>query len=227
MSARILLVEDDPAVRTVVADMLHHAGYAVEIATNGCAAAGRLVDGFDLILMDVILPGLDGFALCRHARERGFDGAILMLTARREVEDRVAGLLSGADDYVGKPFEPPELLARVAALLRRVQREALLPVVRFRFGPVEVDFASGAVTRDGKPVELAPKELQLLRYLVNRRGTLVTREQALREVWSQQPFITPRTVDTHIAWLRQKLEPTPTAPKHILTVRGEGYRFEP
>ncbi|MBL8293300.1 MAG: response regulator transcription factor, partial [Bryobacterales bacterium] len=166
------------------------------------------------------------FAFCHQARERGFDGAILMLTARSQLEDRVTGLRTGADDYLTKPFEPPELLARVAALLRRVRKEALTPVMRFEFGRVVADFARGVVTREGEKLNLAAKELQLLRYLIDHRGQVVSRDQLLRDVWSQQPYITPRTVDTHIAWLRQKLEPSPQTPQHILTVRGEGYRFE-
>ncbi|HBY60740.1 MAG TPA: DNA-binding response regulator, partial [Solibacterales bacterium] len=131
-----------------------------------------------------------------------------------------------ADDYLGKPFEAPELLARVYALLRRVRKEDLTPVIRFEFGDVEVDFAANEVKRGGACVTLASKEMQLLRFLIDHRGQVVSRDQLLRSVWSRQPYITPRTVDTHIAWLRQKLEPDPQTPKYILTMRGEGYRFE-
>lgn len=227
MSARILVIEDEPAVRMIVVDLLRDAGYAVDECEDGTVAAQRLPDGFDLLIVDVMMPGeMDGFALCHNARERGFDGAILMLTARTRVEDRVEGLRTGADDYLTKPFEPPELLARVAALLRRVRRETLTPVMLFEFGDVKADFSRGAVTRAGERVNLAAKELQLLRYLIDNRGRVVTRDQLLRSVWSQQPYITPRTVDTHVAWLRQKLEISPQTPRHILTVRGEGYRFE-
>ena len=226
MTPKILLVEDEPSVRMIVADLLRDAGYAVQESSDGVTAIARIGEGFDLMVVDVMMPGLDGFAFCHKAREGGFDGAILMLTARTALEDRVKGLQTGADDYVAKPFEPPELLARVAALLRRVRKEALTPVLQFEFGQVKADFARGIVSREGRKVNLAAKELQLLRYLVDRRGKVVSREQLLRDVWSQQPYITPRTVDTHIAWLRQKLEPTPQTPQHILTVRGEGYRFE-
>jgi DNA-binding response OmpR family regulator len=226
MSARILLIEDEPEVRMIVADLLRDAGYSVEEAEDAESALARFGDGFDLLVVDVMLPGKDGLALCHEVRQRGFDGAILMLTARTRLEDRVAGLQTGADDYLGKPFESPELLARVCALLRRVRKGDLTPVMRFQFGDVEVDFAGNEVKRGGVRVILAAKETQLLRFLIDHRGQVVSRDQLLRSVWSRQPYITPRTVDTHIAWLRQKLEPDPQTPKHILTVRGEGYRFE-
>lgn len=226
MSARILVVEDEPAVRMIVGDLLRDAGYTVAEAPDGQNGLATLDRTFDLVIADVMMPGLDGFAFCQQARERGYDGAFLMLTARSALEDRVAGLRTGADDYVTKPFEPPELLARVTALLRRLRKEALTPVMQFEFGNTKVDFARSLVTRDGERVNLAAKELTLLRYLIDHRGQVVSREVLLRDVWSQQPYITPRTVDTHVAWLRQKLEPNPQTPRHILTVRGEGYRFE-
>jgi DNA-binding response OmpR family regulator len=143
------------------------------------------------------------------------------------VADRVRGLHIGADFYLTKPFDSTELLARIGALLRRVHKEQLTPVIRFRFGPVRVDFSRGEVYRNGKAISLAAKELQLLRYLIDHRGEVLSRERLLRVVWRLQPFITPRTVDTHIAWLRQKLEENPQSPRHILTARGEGYRFQP
>lgn len=226
MTPKILLVEDEPSVRMIVSDLLRDTGYAVDESPDAETAVTRLTEGFDLLMVDIMMPGMDGFAFCRTARERGFDGAILMLTARTALDDRVNGLRTGADDYVTKPFEPPELLARVAALLRRVRKETLTPVSLFEFGNVRADFTRGIVTRGGERINLAAKELQLLRYLVDHRGKVLSRDQLLRDVWSQQPYITPRTVDTHVAWLRQKLEPSPQAPQHILTVRGEGYRFE-
>ena len=226
MSARILLVEDEPSVRMIVADLLRDAGYLVEESEDGVTALERLDEGFDLMIVDVMLPGMSGFAFCHNVRERGYDGALLMLTARTSLEDRVEGLSTGADDYVAKPFQPPELLARVSALLRRVQKVTLTPVMCFEFGNVKADFAAGLVTREGEKVNLAAKELQLLRFLVDHRGQVVSREQLLKSVWSQVPYITPRTVDTHVAWLRQKLEAIPQSPRFIVTVRGEGYRFE-
>jgi two-component system alkaline phosphatase synthesis response regulator PhoP len=182
---------------------------------------------FDLLILDVMLPGLDGYALCDRVRQSGFDGAILMLTARAQVRDRVQGLQGGADDYLVKPFDSDELLARVQALLRRVQKESLTPVTRFTFGNVAVNFATSIVTRSDARVALTDKELHLLRYFINHRGRVLSRSEILQAVWPHQPFITARTVDVHVAWLRQKLEETPAMPRHILTVRGEGYRFQP
>lgn len=227
MSARILLVEDDPDVTLVVGDLLSGHGYDVTSAANGLAGLRHTsAASFDLLILDVMVPGLNGFELCDAVRQQGFDGGVLMLTARAEVADRVHGLHRGADDYLVKPFDSDELLARVRALLRRVHKETLTPVMRFAFGDVEVDFATSEVTRGGAAVALTDKELQLLRYLINHRGQVLSRSQILRALWPQQPFITARTIDVHVTWLRQKLEPTAGSPRHILTVRGEGYRFE-
>jgi len=225
-NSRILLVEDEPDIALVVADLLGAQGHTVETAGTGTDGVRMATDSrFDLLILDVMLPGMDGFAVCRAMREQGFDGGVLMLTARSQVADRVQGLQIGADDYLAKPFDPNELVARVTALLRRVGKEQLTPVLRFQFGAVRVDFSRPSVTRNGAAVSLAAKEMQLLRCLVDHRGQVLTREWLLGQVWSQQPFITPRTVDVHVAWLRQKLEEEPQTPKHILTVRGEGYRF--
>jgi two-component system alkaline phosphatase synthesis response regulator PhoP len=228
MSSRILLVEDAPDVQLVVADLLRGQGH--EVAVSGDGEEGlRLTSEqrFDLMILDVMLPGIDGFELCHTARERGFDGAILMLTARAQVDDRVEGLHTGADDYLIKPFDPKELLARVSALLRRVGKAPLTPVLQYRFGEVVVDFERREVLRAGVPVNLAAKELQLLRNLIDHRGQVMSRERLLTRIWQDQPFIGSRTVDVHIAWLRQKLENNPQSPRHIVTVRGEGYCFEP
>ncbi len=225
-NSRILLVEDEPDIALVVADLLGAQGHTVETAGTGPEGVRMATDSrFDLLILDVMLPGMDGFAVCRAMREQGFDGGVLMLTARSQVADRVQGLQIGADDYLAKPFDPNELVARVTALLRRVGKEQLTPVLRFQFGGVSVDFSKPSVTRNGVAVSLAAKEMQLLRCLIDHRGQVLTREWLLGQVWSQQRFITPRTVDVHVAWLRQKLEEEAQAPKHILTVRGEGYRF--
>ena len=225
-NSRILLVEDEPDIALVVTDLLVAQGHTVETAGTGPEGVRMATDSrFDLLILDVMLPGMDGFAVCRAMREQGFDGGVLMLTARSQVADRVQGLQIGADDYLAKPFDPNELLARVTALLRRVGKEQLTPVLRFQFGGVSVDFSKPSVTRNGVAVSLAAKEMQLLRCLIDHRGQVLTREWLLGQVWSQQPFITPRTVDVHVAWLRQKLEEEAQTPKHILTVRGEGYRF--
>lgn len=225
---RILLVEDEPDVQLIVSDMLRARDYEVLTASDGDAGLRMVFESgpFDLLILDVMLPGLNGFAICHLARQGGYDGAILMLTARFDVDDRVHGLQEGADDYVVKPFENKELLARVAALLRRVRKHELTPVLRFEFGAVIADFSRGEVTRNGESVALSIKELKLLRFLIDRRGQSVTREQLLASIWTEQPFITPRTVDVHVAWLRNKLEEDPRNPRFIQTVRGEGYRFE-
>ena len=149
-----------------------------------------------------------------------------MLTARSQIPDRVEGLRIGADDYLGKPFDPDELLARVNALLRRVHKAPLTPVERFQFEDVSVDFVRETVSKSGKAVDLSARELQLLRCLIDHRGEVMTREQILQRVWKEQRFITARTVDVHVAWLRQKIETEPQSPRHLLTVRGEGYVFE-
>ena len=228
MTSRILLVEDAPDVQLIVADLLR--GHGHEVVVSGDGGEGlRIAAGqtFDLMILDVMLPGLSGFELCRALRERGFAGAVLMLTARSQVDDRVQGLSTGADDYLIKPFDSRELVARVTALLRRLGKTPLTPVLQFRFGDVIVDFERREVSRRGSPVNLAAKELQVLRQLIDHRGQTLTRERLLSRVWHDQPFIGPRTVDVHIAWLRQKLEENPQTPRHIVTVRGEGYAFVP
>ena len=226
MSSRILIVEDEPGILLVIADLLRAEGHVVETASEGKAGLRLATEQkFDLLILDVMLPGLNGFEICHAVREQGFDGAILILTAKGQIRDRVHGLQTGADDYLVKPFNSDELVARVGALLRRVHKETLTPVMKLQFGNVTVDFSQMEFSKNGEPVSLAAKEAELLRLLINHRGQILTRELILKHVWSEQPFITERTVDVHIAWLRQKLEDAPESPKHILTIRGEGYRF--
>jgi two-component system alkaline phosphatase synthesis response regulator PhoP len=226
MSARILIVEDEPGILVIVSDLLQAAGHTVETAGDGVAGMRRASEEpFDLLILDVMLPGSSGLEICHAVREQGFDGAILILTSLGQVSDRVIGLRTGADDYLVKPFDSDELLARVSALLRRVHKEELTPVMRMEFGSVTADFAQNVFTKGGQPASLAAKEAELLRLLINHRGQVLSRDKILKQVWREQSFITPRTVDVHIAWLRQKLEDDPQSPKHIITVRGEGYRF--
>lgn len=226
MNPRILLVEDEPSVALTVSDLLAGEGYDVETAIDGPTGLKRAsAEPFDVVLLDIMLPGMNGLDVCRELRRLGKDVAVLMLTARGQLTDRVVGLKLGADDYLVKPFEPAELLARVEALLRRVRKSGLTPVKSFRFGDVEVDFERGDVRKRGRPIPLAAKELELLRYLVNHRGNVVSREELLESVWEYQPGVSSRTLDVHVAWLRQKLEDNPQTPQHIHTVRGVGYRF--
>jgi two-component system alkaline phosphatase synthesis response regulator PhoP len=226
MNSQILLVEDEPGLSLTVSDLLTAEGYHVDTAADGPTGLKKGAErGLDLIILDVMLPGKNGFDVCRELRQQGCDTAILMLTAKTQVMDRVVGLKLGADDYLAKPFDPAELLARVEALLRRVKKKGRPAVAQFEFASIEADFESGQVRRHGELVSLAAKELQLLRYLIDRRGTVVTREELLQDVWEYQSDVSSRTIDVHIAWLRQKLEDNPQNPKYIHTVRGVGYRF--
>ena len=228
MTARILLVEDAPDVQLIVMDLLRGHGHQVVVSGDGHEALRLAAEQqFDLMILDVMLPGKSGFEICRAARERGFDAGILMLTPRAQVDDRVEGLSTGADDYLIKPFDSKELLARVSALLRRQGKSPLTPVLQFQFGDVMVDFERRTVSRAGARVNLATKELLLLRQLIDHRGQVLSRERLLSRIWHDQPFIGSRTVDVHVAWLRQKLEDNPQVPRYIITVRGEGYSFSP
>ena len=228
MNSRILLVEDEPGLVLTVSDLLMNEGYDVDTAMDGEAGLLKATsEPYDLIILDVMLPKRNGLDVCRDLRQRGYDTAILMLTAKTQVVDRVVGLKLGADDYLTKPFDPSELLARVEALLRRVKKEGRAQVRSFAFGDVVVDFESGQVAKGGVPVPLASKEMQLLRYLVDRRGKVVTREELMQNVWEYQSDVNSRTIDVHVAWLRQKLEDNQQTPVHIHTIRGKGYRFAP
>jgi two-component system alkaline phosphatase synthesis response regulator PhoP len=226
MSSRILLIEDEPGLVLTLSDLLTAEGYAVETAMDGLRGLEKArTSQFDVIILDIMLPGKNGFDVCREIRQQGLDVAILMLTAKTQVADRVVGLKLGADDYLVKPFDSAELLARIEALLRRLRRENLAPVSRFQFANIQIDFEKGEVLKDGVPLNLAGKELQLLRYMVAHRGKVLTREELLERVWEYQPSVNSRTVDVHIAWLRQKLEDNPQYPRYIHTVRGVGYKF--
>ena len=228
MTSRILLVEDEPGLQLTLSDLLATEGHHVETAADGELGLSRASgEDFDLVILDVMLPKKTGFDVCRELRQRGIDTAILMLTARTQVADRVVGLKFGADDYLSKPFDPAELLARVEALLRRIQKDNRIPMKTFEFGEIHVDFERAELLKRGKHVSIAGKELQLLRYLIHHRGRVVPREELLQNVWEYSSDIASRTIDVHVAWLRQKLEDNPQNPKHIHTIRGKGYRFSP
>ena len=222
---RVLIVEDDPAILRGIADNMKFEGYEVFTAPDG-EAGSRLQRAHkpELIILDLMMPRLGGLELCRRLRGEGVQTPILMLTAKSEEADRIAGLDMGADDYVTKPFSVKELMARVRALLRRVKPEQNLPG-ELRFGDVEIDFLRYEAHRKGKPVEMARKEFAVLRFLASRAGEAVTRDELLNEVWGYDVFPVSRTVDNHLALLRSKLEADPAAPKYLLTVHGVGYRF--
>jgi two-component system alkaline phosphatase synthesis response regulator PhoP len=225
---KILIVEDEPGLRLTLSDRLRAEGYETQSAAEGEGGLWLALEGgFDIVLLDVMLPGISGFDICRRLRQKGIQVPVLMLSARGEVVDKVAGLQFGADDYLSKPFEFAELLARIEALLRR----AALPLAppkeeEYCFGDVKIDFKRTEVTRENTPVALSAREFHLLRYLVNHRDQTLDREVLLKEVWGYSAAIPTRTLDVHVAWLRQKLEPNPKTPRYILTVRGFGYKFE-
>ncbi len=224
---RLLLVEDEPGLLLSLTDLLASDGYRVETAQEGTAGLELATQGgFDLVVLDVMLPGIDGFEVCRTLRRRNIRTPILMLTARAELIDKVLGLKLGADDYLPKPFAPAELLARLQALLRRAASpQAIQPDETFHFGPVVVDFRSTQVRKDGSPLEMSAREFELLSYFIQHKGTTLSRQQLLKEVWGYDSAVMTRTVDVHVALLRQKLEGDPKNPQYFLTVRGLGYRF--
>lgn len=221
----VLLIEDEQALRMTLSDRLSAEGYGVECSVDGLDGLKRATETpYDLILLDVMLPGKNGFDVCREIRQAGLLTPIIMLTARSTTEDKVAGLKIGADDYVPKPFEMMELMARIEALLRRANNKPASMDVH-QFGTVKVDFRGTQVTRRGAAVSLSAREFQLLRYLIEHRGTTLSRNQMLQEVWGYNADTFTRTVDVHVASLRQKLENDPKKPELILTVPGIGYKF--
>lgn len=222
--ARILVAEDEPGIALGLKNELALEGYEVEVVRDGQAAWERArAGGFDLILLDVMMPRKDGYSVCRELRQAGNRTPILMLTAKALDAEKVLGLELGADDYVTKPFSSLELRARVRALLRRAAGEA--PELA-RFGDIEVDFSRGELRRAGKPVEITAFEFKLLAAFVRRRGRILTREQLLDEVWRPDSSPSDRTIDNHIMNLRRKIEPDPQQPRYLVSLRGLGYRFD-
>jgi two-component system alkaline phosphatase synthesis response regulator PhoP len=221
---RILIVDDEPEMVRGLEDNLRFEGYQTLSARDGRRGLELAVsEAPDLVLLDVMMPGLSGWDVCRELRRRGLDIPVIMLTARGEEADRVQGLELGADDYVAKPFGLRELLARIRAVLRRPGPRHKFE--EFAFGDVRIRLRGRQVFRAGREVRLTRKEFDLLRYLVEHPGEVVTRDRLLDEVWGYERFPTTRTVDTHVLRLRQKFERDPEHPRHILTAHGQGYRF--
>lgn len=223
MKPKLLIVEDEPSLRMGLADGLGGEGFEVEECADGASALVRLADGgIDVLLLDLMLPGLDGLQVLRRLREDGNPLPVIILSARGEDADRILGFEYGADDYVVKPAPLRELALRLQAVLRRGETQGPRSA---RFGEVEVDFAAYSLTRAGRRYGLNRLELELLRYLISHPDEPLSREQLLREVWGQARPAQTRTVDTHVFRLRKKIEADPEAPRHLLTVRGVGYRF--
>lgn len=223
MERTLLLVEDEPGLRLVLSDRIRAEGYDVEAATDGIEGFEKAINiCFDLIILDVMLPGKSGLDVCRDLRQKNVNTPILMLSARSQTFDKIVGLKIGADDYVVKPFEMAELFARIEALLRR-------PTVRdsaiYQFGSIRFDSRRTEVRRDGQQLLLSAREFRLLQYFIEHRGETIPREELLRHVWGYNGTPSTRTVDVHVAWLRQKLEADPKRPRWIVTVHGLGYRF--
>lgn len=232
MGYAILMVEDEEGLLLTVGDRLVAEGYSFESAKNGPEGLAKALEGaHDLMILDVMLPGKDGFSVCRELREHGSTIPVLMLTARSQLEDRVAGLRLGADDYLCKPFEMPELLARIEALLRRAEasRRALdtAPRARGSAGDLVVDLKRGIVVFKGTESALSAQEIKLLDYLYRHPDAIISREELLHSVWGYDPDITTRTIDVHVARLRQKLGDVNDVQRYIHTIRGIGYKFTP
>ena len=224
---RILLIEDEEGLILTLTDRLQSEGFEVVSADDGRKGFDAACsEGFDLIILDVMMPKKNGYDVCRDVRQKGIETPILMLTAKGETIDKVLGLKLGADDYLTKPFEVIELLARVEALLRRAPAHGNgRSAEAFRFGEVTIDFKRAEVTRDSEPIELSAMEFKLLQHLIEHPGVVHSRDQLLDAVWGYDAMPSTRTVDVHIAWLRQKLESNPKHPHYIQTVHGMGYKF--
>ena len=221
---KILVVEDEPGIAFALEADLQVEGYTVTVETRGDTASQRILEeSYDLLLLDVMLPGKDGFDVCRDIRRAGVRTPIIMLTAKSQEAEKVMGLELGADDYITKPFSPRELRARVKAALRRAAPEA--PEV-FCFGDAEIDFARCEVRRGGRAIDVSALEFKLLSAFVKRRGRVLTREQLLDAAWGRDLTLNERVVDNHIVSLRRKIEPDPERPQFLINIRGLGYRFD-
>jgi two-component system alkaline phosphatase synthesis response regulator PhoP len=227
MSARkILLVEDEPGLVLTLTDRLTSEGYDVTSAVDGPDGLSKGVDTkWDVILLDVMLPGMNGFDVVKELRQKKVTAPVIMLTARGQVVDKVLGLKLGADDYLTKPFETLELLARIEAQIRRATASSAPGAPSYEFGDVTMDVRKAEVRKGGKVIELSAREFLLLKYFVEHREATLTRDELLNDVWGYHSMPSTRTVDVHVAWLRQKIEPDVKHPQFIVTVHGLGYKF--
>ena len=222
---KILIVEDEPDMVLGLRDNFEFEGYVVVTASDGAAGLEKArAEKPDLLILDIMMPKLSGLEVCKTLRGEGFEKPIIMLTARGQEIDKVVGLELGADDYVTKPFSIRELLARVRAILRRSDGSKRR-LARYRFSDVELDFEVYRATKGGTALEMSPREFELLRYLIERKGDTVSRDQLLEDVWGYESYPSTRTVDTHIAKLRAKIGDSGSEPRYILTMHGSGYKF--
>jgi DNA-binding response OmpR family regulator len=223
--SKILIIEDEPDMVLGLKDNFEFEGYEVVTASDGASGLERArALKPDLVILDIMLPKLSGLEVCKTLRAEGFETPIVMLTARGQEIDKVVGLELGADDYVTKPFSIREVLARVRAILRRTDGTKKR-LARYRFADVDLEFETYAATKGGAPLELSPREFDLLRYLIERKGETVTRDRLLEDVWGYESYPSTRTVDTHIAKLRAKIGDSGSEPRYILTIHGAGYKF--
>lgn len=226
--AKILVIEDEPEMQKGLRDNLKFEGYDVDVAGDGEKGLKKILEGkHDLVLVDVMLPEMSGFDVCKNAREEGIRTPIIMLTAKGEEIDKVLGLELGADDYITKPFSLRELLARVKAVLRRKEGAASLSENKIAIGLLQIDFGTYNASRRGKPIDMTPKEFEILKYLWKNKNQVVSRDALLTNVWGYDKSISSRTVDNFILKLRQKIESTPSKPRHIITIHGTGYKLIP
>jgi len=223
--AKILVIEDEPSILMGVKDNLEFEGHEVFTAEEGETGLILARDQKpDLVILDIMLPATNGFQVCKALRSEGFPGGIIMLTARKEEVDKVRGLNVGADDYITKPFSVVEFIARVNAVLRRGARSSE-PMARYRFGDIELDFLNYQATRGSEALTLTPREFKILKLFVENRGRVISRHELLDKIWGYTIFPTTRTVDNHIVRIRKQIEPSPSSPQYIISVRGVGYKF--
>jgi two-component system alkaline phosphatase synthesis response regulator PhoP len=224
---KLLIIEDEESIRMALEDDFRLEDYEVEVASDGIEGLTKAANpDIDLIILDIMLPRMNGFDICKKLRNQGIKTPVIMLTAKGQEIDRVVGLEIGADDYVTKPFSPRELQARVKAVLRRMEAEPDDKSENlYRSGGLEVNFRQYECLKNGKAVSLTTHEFELLKYLIRNRGNVINRDELLNEVWGKDVFVTPHTVDTHMANLRKKIEDDPSQPRFIKSIRGVGYKF--